>query len=142
MDIVRLSNIFNCYSSIFPVFPNNQKRKNCFLAACTIWDQNINLEEIDQIFPHGGLIGYDNPILDFFLARSKVFRFQKNLHDSAGAVKATTNQGPGYCYMLPQILSSCLLGQITGLFFCIFMNIFYPRIFRKTNREEECHTLH
>ena len=43
-----------------------------------------------------------------FLARSKVFRFHAILHDSAGAVKATTNQRPGYCYMLPQIPSSCL----------------------------------
>ena len=73
MDIVTLLNIFNCYSSIFPMFPNNEKRKNCFLAACKIRDQNINLEEIDQNFPHGGLIGYGNSILDFFLARSKVF---------------------------------------------------------------------
>ena len=27
MDIVTLLNIFNCYSSIFPMFPNNEKRK-------------------------------------------------------------------------------------------------------------------
>ena len=90
MDIVTLLNIFNCYSSIFPMFPNNEKRKNCFLAACKIWDQNINLEEIDQNFPHGGLIGYGNSILDFFLARSKVFRLHAILPDSAGAVKGTT----------------------------------------------------
>ena len=92
MDIVTLLNIFNCYSSIFPMFPNNEKQKNCFLAACKIWDQNINLEEIDQNFPHRGLIGYGNSFLDFFLARSKVFRLHAILHDSAGAVKATTNQ--------------------------------------------------
>ena len=30
MDIVTLLNLFNCYSSIFPTFPNNEKRKNCF----------------------------------------------------------------------------------------------------------------
>ena len=130
MDIVTLLNIFNCYSSIFPMFPNNEKRKTCFLAACKIWDQNINLEEIDQNFPHGGLIGYGNSILDFFLARSKVFRLHAILHNSAGAIKATTNQGPGYCYMLPQFPSSCLLGHITGPFFCIFIKICHPRIFK------------
>ena len=97
------------------MFLNNEKRKNCFLAACKIWDQNINLKEIDQNFPHGRLIGYGDSILDFFLARSKVFRLHAILHDSAGAVKA--NQGPGYCYMLPQIPSSCFLGHNTGLFF-------------------------
>ena len=120
MDIVTLLNIFNCYSSIFPMFPNNEKRKNCFLAACKIWDQNINLEEIYQNFPHGGFIGYGNSIMDFFLARSKVFRLHAILHDSAGAVKATTNQGPGYCYMLPQFPSSCLW---VTLLVCSFVSL-------------------
>ena len=74
MDIVILVNIFNCYGSILSMFPENEKRKNCFLAACKIWDENINLEEINQKFPHGGLIGYGNSFLDFFFARLKVFR--------------------------------------------------------------------
>ena len=128
MEVVTLLNIFYCYSSIFPMFPDKEKRKDCFLAACKIWDQNINLEEIDQNFPHGGLIGYGNSILDFFLARSKVFRLHAILHDSAGAVKATTNHGWCDFYMLPQIPS--LLGHITGLFFCIFIKICHPRIFK------------
>ena len=93
MNIVTLPNI---YKSIFPIFPNNEKPNNCFLAACKIWDQNIKLEEIDQNFPHEGLIGYGNSYLDFFLARLKVFCLHAILHDSAGAVKATTNRGPGY----------------------------------------------
>ena len=131
MHIVTLLNIFSCYSSIFPMFPNNEKQKNCFLAACKIWNQNINLEEIDQNFPHGGLIGYGNSILDFSLAKSKVFRLHAILQNSAGAVKATTNQGPGYCYMLPQFPSSCLLGHNTGLFFCVFIIICHPRVFKK-----------
>ena len=97
MDFVILVNIFNCYGSILSMFPENEKRKNCFLAACKIWDENINLEEINQKFPHGGLIGYGNSFLDFFFARLKVFRLHAILHDSAGAVKAPTNKGPGYC---------------------------------------------
>ena len=133
MDIVTLLNIFNCYSSIFPMFPNNEKRKNCFLTACKIWDQNINLEEIDRNFPHGGLIGYGNSIMDCFLARSKVFRLHAFLHDSAGAVKATTNQGPGYCCMLPQIPSSCLLVCSFVLLVCSFVSLkkFVIHVFSK-----------
>ena len=130
MDIVTLLNILIVTVVFFQCFPKNEKRKNCFLAACKIWDQNINLEEIDQNFPHGGLIGYGNSILDFFLARSKVFRLHAILHDSAGAVKATTNQGPGYCYMFGQFPSSCLLGHNTGLLFCVFIKICHPRIFK------------
>ena len=74
MDIVNLVNIFNCYGSILSMFPENEKCKNCFLAACKIGDENIYLEEISQKFPHGGLIGYGNSFLDFFFARLNVFR--------------------------------------------------------------------
>ena len=56
MNIVTLVNIFNRYGSILSMFPMNEKRKNCFLAACKIWDRNVDLEEINQKFPHGGRI--------------------------------------------------------------------------------------
>ena len=130
MIIVTLVNIFNCYGSILSMFPTNEKRKNCFLAACKIWYRNVDLDEIDQKFPHGGRIGYGNSLLDFFLARSKIFRLHAILHDSAGAVKTTTDEGPGYCYMLPQLPSSCLLGHITGLFFCLYIKVCHPHIFK------------
>ena len=130
MDIVILVNIFNCYGSILSMFPENEKRKNCFLAACKIWDENINLEEINQKFPHGGLIGYGNSFLDFFFDRLKVFRLHAILHDSAGAVKATTSKGPGYCYMLPNFPSSCFLRHLTGLIFWVFIKFYHPQIFK------------
>ena len=109
--------------------PTNEKSKNCFLAACKTWDRNVDLDEIDQKFPHGGKIGYGNSLLDFFLARSKNFRLHATLHNSAGAVKTTTDEGPGYCYMHPQLPSSCLLGHITGLFFCLYIKVCHPHIF-------------
>ena len=84
------------------MFPENEKRKNCFLAAGKILDKNINLEEINQKFPHGGLIGYGISFLDFFFARLKVFRLHAILHDSVGAVKATTTrvQDTATCYRM------------------------------------------
>ena len=112
------------------MFHTNEKRKNCFIAACKIWDQNVDLDESDQKFPHGGRIGYGNPLLDFFLARSKIFCLHAILHDSAGAVKTTTDEGPGYCYMMPELPSSCLLGHITGLFFCLYIKVCHPHIFK------------
>ena len=89
MDIVILVTIFNCSGSILSTFPENEKRQNCFLAASKIWDEKINLEEINQKFPHGGVIGYG--ILEFFFARFKVFRLHALLYDSAGAVITITN---------------------------------------------------
>ena len=128
MDIVTLLNIFNCYSSIFPMFPKNEQTVSWLHVKFGI--KTLIWRKLTKTSPHGGLIGYGNSILDFFLARSKVFRLHAILRDSAGAVKATTNQGPGYCYMLPQFPSSCLLGHITGLFFCIFIKICHPRNFK------------
>ena len=126
-----------------------KNEKKCFLTACKIWDRKFNLEEFDQNFPHGGLIGYGNSIQNFFLSKSKVLHLHAILNDSAGAVKATTNGGLGYCYMLPQTPSSCLLGHITGLFFCIYVKICHPRNFQKLDcwstfekffQKIECHS--
>ena len=110
------------------MFLKNKGRKNGFPAACNIWDQNVNLDEMDQNLPHGGLIECGNSILDFFLPRSKVFSLHAILHHSAWAVKATTNNGPGFWYMLPTFPSSCLLGHINSLFFCIFTKFCLPLI--------------
>ena len=65
-----------------------------------------------------------------FLAWSKVFRLHANLHKSSGTVKTTTNHGTGYCCILPQTPSSCLLGHITGLFCWISTKNCYPCIFQ------------
>ena len=43
------------------MFPENEKRKNYFLATCKIWVKDINLEEFKQILPHGGLIVMEIP---------------------------------------------------------------------------------
>ena len=55
------------------IVSRNLETKKLFLEACKTWDENINLEEITQKFPHGGLIGYGNSLLDFFFARLKGF---------------------------------------------------------------------
>ena len=130
MDIVILVNIFICYGSILSMFPQKEKSKNCFLAACKICEENINLVEINQKFPYGGLIGYGNSFSDFFFARLKVFRLHAILQHSAGAVKASTNKGTGYCYILPNFPSSCFLGHKTGLIFCFFIKFCHPQIFK------------
>ena len=75
---------------------------------------------MDQKFKFGGLIGYGNSSLDSVYLYSKVFRLHAMLHDAAGAVRAHSNKGPGYCYMIDRGPNSCLLGHVTGLFF-VFM---------------------
>ena len=44
--------LFTCYGSTLSMFPTNDKYINRFFATCKIWDRNIDLDEIDQKFPH------------------------------------------------------------------------------------------
>ena len=84
MNIVIPVNILNRYESILSKFPTNEKRKNCFLAACKIWTEKSICMQLIKSFPHAGRIGYGNSLLDFFLARSKIFCLHAILRDSAG----------------------------------------------------------
>ena len=57
-----------------------------------------------------------------------MFRVHAILNNPAGAVKATKNRGPGYCYRLPEFPSSNFVGHNTGLFFCIYIKFCHPLI--------------
>ena len=109
-------------------FEHNSGRKNNFLIACFSWDSGISSRELDRKFNFGGLIGYGNSCLDSVFRYSKVFRLHAILHDAAGAVRPYSGKGPGYCYMIGRGPSSCLLGHMTGLLFCLYVKIFQPSI--------------
>ena len=72
---------------------------------------------MDQEFKFGGLIGYGNSYLDSVFRYSKVLRLHVILHDAAGAERAQSGKGPGYCYMIGRGTNSYLLGHVTGLLF-------------------------
>ena len=72
----------------------------------------------------GSLIGYENSVWITCFANSKIFRLHAILHDAVESVKSTTNKGPGYCYVLPRFPSSCFLGHVTELLFCLDFKIF------------------
>ena len=76
---------------------------------------------MDQKFKFGGLIGYGNSCLDSVFRYSKVFRLHAILHDAAGAVRAHSGKGPGYCYMFGRGPNSCLLGHVTVLLFFLYV---------------------
>ena len=110
-------------------FKDNSVRKNLFLSACFCWDSGLSLREMDQKFKLGGLIVYGNSFLDSVFRYSKVFILHAILHDAAGAVRAYSGKGPGYCYMIGRGPNSCLLCHVTGLLFCLSVKIFLPSIF-------------
>ena len=71
------------------------KNPKTFSTACKIWEESLNLQEVNQKFTHGGLLGYRNSFLYFLFATLKVFQLHIILHNSPGAVKATKNRDPG-----------------------------------------------
>ena len=114
-------------------FENNSVRKNLFLSACFCWDSGLSLREMDQKFEFHGLIGYGNSCLDSVFRYSKKFRLHAVLHDAAGAVRTHSGKGPGYCYMIGRGRKSCLLGQLTGLLFCLYVKLSLHCIFNSVN---------
>ena len=99
-DITLLHNAFKLEIENHPEFRQKSKRQLYFLAACAIFDSNLDLCVALKLRPHGGLIGIDDSSLDYCLKFSKVFRLHAVLHDAAGFVKEHSNQGPGYIYFL------------------------------------------
>ena len=81
-------------------FENNSVRKNLFLSACFCWDSRLSLREIDQKFEFGGTIGYRDSYLELLFRHFKVFRLYPIRYDAAGAVRAHSGNGPGYCYVI------------------------------------------
>ena len=105
-------------------FEHNSVHKNLFQSACFCWDSKLSLREMDQINKLGGTIGYGDSYLEFLFRHFKIFGLHAILHDAAGAVRAHSCKGPGYCYMVGRGPNSCLLGQVTGLLFCLYLKIF------------------
>ena len=124
MDVLFVISVFRLYSGLKMSFEHNSVRKYLFLSACFCWDSSFSLCEMDQKFKLGGLIGDGNSYLDSVFCYSKVFRPHAILHDAAGAVRAHSKKGPGYCYVI---------GHVTGLLFCLYVKIFLPSIFISVN---------
>ena len=88
---------------------------------------------MDQKFKFGGTIGYGDTYMEFLIRHVKMFRLHAILHDAAGAVRAHSVKGPGYRYKIGQGPSSCLLGHMTGLLFCLYLKVFLLSIFNSVD---------
>ena len=128
MDVLFLMSTFRLYPEIKMSFENNSVRKN-IISACFCWDSGLSLREMDQKFKFGGAIGYGDSYLEFLFRHFKKFRLHAILHDAAGAMRAHSGKGPGYCYMTGRGPNSCLLGHVTELLFCLYVKVFVPSIF-------------
>ena len=114
-------------------FEHNSFRKDLFLSACFCWDSRLSLRNMDQKFNFGGTIGYGDLYLGFLFRHFKTFILHAIRHDAAGAVRAHSGKGAGYCYMIGRGPISCLLGHVSGLLFCLYLKLFLPSIFKSVN---------
>ena len=114
-------------------FENNSVRKNLFLSACFCWDSRLSSREMGQKYKFGGTVGYGNSYLELLFRHIKIFRLHAILHDAAGAVQSHSGKGPRYCYMIGRGANSCLLGHVTGFFFCLYVKTFLPPIFNSVD---------
>ena len=71
--------------------------------------------------------------MEFLFRPFKVFRLHAVLHDAAGAVRAYSGKGSGFWYMIGQGPNSCLLHNVAGLLFCLYVELFLPSIFNSVN---------
>ena len=97
------------------------------------WDSRLSLRKMDQKFKFGGAIGYGESYLEFLFRHFKIFGLHAMLHDAAGAVRAHSGKEPGYCYMIGREPNSCLLSHVSGFFFCLYVKIFLPSIFKSVD---------
>ena len=92
---------------------------------------------MDQKLKFRGLNGYGNSYLNSGFRNFKVFRLHAILHDAAGAVRAQSGKGPGYCYMIGRGPNSCFLGHVTGLLFCFYVKLYLPSIFSSVDFQKQ-----
>ena len=84
---------------------------------------------MDQKIKFGGTLGCRNSYLKSLFRHFKTFRLHAILHCAAGAVRAHSDKGPGYCYTIGRGPNSSLLGHVTGLLFCLHVKNFLPSFF-------------
>ena len=77
MNVQKLNEILRVFEIIRQDFSSNTKRKNLFLCTCIVLSPDINLKEMDQKFPIGGLIGYGNSCMDYFLQTPKFLDYMQ-----------------------------------------------------------------
>ena len=76
------------------------ERKDLFISVCYCFDPKNCLQEKDTLYPHGGVIGYDDSYLNTVFRFSRVFRLHAMLHDAAGTFYAQNGSGSGYSYVI------------------------------------------
>ena len=112
----------------------NIVHQNLLWIAFYNWNYRIFLRRIYQIFPFGGIIGFE----DAYLAWS--FAVPNNLEYTHFCMMLLNEaerphrvEGPGDSYIRGNGPNSCLLRDLSGLLVCFYDEFFLPSIFNSNN---------
>ena len=125
ITIPDINKVLSNFETVSKLFPKNERTKNALLAVCMFIDSNTDLQIINKLAPHGGLMGPGDSKLHGYLKNSKILRTHAAFHYAYGFKKEQYDIGPGYVYMLSKIPSHFLLGLLTGIIFCILSKLVF-----------------
>ena len=117
MHVLPLMSVSQLYYGLKLLFEHNSAHKNLFLSAGFCWNSRLSWRDTEQKLNFRGTIGYGDSYLEFLFRPFKVYRLHATLHDAAGAVRSHSEKITGCCYIFGQAPVSCVLGDVTGIFF-------------------------
>ena len=128
MNVQKLNEILRNFDLIKHDFSSNTKRKTFFLYLYCFGPKH-KFERNGPKISFWGSNWIRKFLYGLLFCKFKIFRLHAILHDAAGSVNSTTYKGPGYYYVLPRFPSSCFLGHVTGLIFCLYVKIFAASVY-------------
>ena len=117
------------YSVVKMSFDYNSACKILFLSVCRFFDETLSLRDMKQNYDFGGINCCGDSYLEFVFSHSKLFRLHAILNRAAGALRSHCVKNPGYCISIGRGTYYCVLGQVTGLPFCLYVKFFLPGVF-------------
>ena len=133
-ELVDVQQLKDNFDQVNYLFPRNPKSKNAFLAVCYCLDKNVNLHDINDFAPYGGLIGPGKSYMDRCLNYFKLFRMHAVFHDAFGFMKSNFDLGPGYVYAVtekPLFVNNMLLGHLSGLAYWVYLKLFHGTLYEQ-----------
>ena len=132
---MNLEKLFEIQNNIRVKEDFEDDTENFFLAVCYFHDPSVDLKLINEKAPFGGIIGIGDSKLETVFGKIKVIKLHAVLHNSAGFMKTNCSRGPGYVYFPNQFhcLNSCLLVQVSGKIYCIYLNFVCKKVYESFN---------
>ena len=133
-ELVNVQQLKHNSDQVNYLFPRNLKSKNAFLAVCYSLDKNVNLHDINDFAPYGGLISPSKSYMARCLNYFKLFRMHAVFHDAFGFMKCNFDLGRGYVYAItekPLFVNNMLLEHLSGLAYWLYLKLFQGTLYQQ-----------